>query len=90
MVRSDMIERTLFMLSGKSEMKSQNVSCIIRTPQFMRRNVPRVTKTVWAAPNHESSLGKPCVCRGERAKNFAVDDFSWTNSKHLIIIAYSY
>jgi hypothetical protein len=27
MVRSDMIHRTMFMLSGKSEMKSQNVSC---------------------------------------------------------------
>ena len=26
MVRSDMIHRTMFMLSGKSEMKSQNVS----------------------------------------------------------------
>jgi hypothetical protein len=26
----------------------------------------------------------------ERRKNFAVDDFSWTNPKHLIIIDYSY
>jgi hypothetical protein len=49
------------MLSGKSEMKSQNVSCIIRTPQLMRRNVPRVKKIVWVtpAPNHEPCLGKP-------------------------------
>jgi hypothetical protein len=29
MVRSDMIQRTMFMLSGKSEMKSQNVSCTV-------------------------------------------------------------
>ena len=29
MVRSDMIHRTMFMLSGKSEMKSQNVSCAV-------------------------------------------------------------
>jgi hypothetical protein len=29
MVRSDMIQRTMFMLSGSSEMKSQNVSCAV-------------------------------------------------------------
>ena len=29
MVRSDMIHRTMFMLSGKSEIKSQNVSCAV-------------------------------------------------------------
>jgi len=30
------------------------------------------------------------IMGGERRINSAVDDFSWTNSKHLIIIDYSY
>ena len=29
MVRSDMIHKTMFMLSGNNEMKSQNVSCAV-------------------------------------------------------------